>query len=276
MTRWGWTLLLTRNWISRVTGIRSRYIWTQTGCRLGLLEIKDRDSLWLRAVCLSSFLAICVAGCNPESRGTLNSRSNGFYLCIMQLTSDAILPDHVVRDKNGVPTCSWRFACDFAVTCRGGANPETVNVKLPWTDPTLAHWRKQRPKKYCFLTDADTNVMAVIGDGTAFPPDSRLRASDLPNDLILIIEVQNTGIHWMAPGDLDVVQVAKALSRKNDNQGVRLGTTSDGFLVGFVDGEVWMLSYRTPLDRLLTFCSIESAQRYDRDKLLLPFRVANP
>ena len=132
---------------------------------------------------------------------------------------------------------------------------------------------EQAPEKYCFFGNADTNVMAVVGDGTAFDANKERPAiRDLPKDLILIVEVKNTCVHWMEPGDLAVTEIGNALSRNGN--GISLGTSDDGYHVGFVDGEVWLLSYRMPPGVLLKFCTPESAERYDRDNVLAEYCVA--
>jgi hypothetical protein len=150
-----------------------------------------------------------------------------------------------------------------------------VPFDIPWysENEKLNALRELAPDEYCSFGNTNTNVMAVIGEGTAFDPNrKRLSIHDFPNDLILIVEVNNTGVHWMQPGDLSVTELGIALSTSGN--GIALGTSDDGFCVGFVDGEVWLLSHRTPPDILLRFCSLEFAVRYERESELAAYCVA--
>ena len=118
---------------------------------------------------------------------------------------------------------------------------QIVDATLPWNSEDLARWRQQVPGNYCFSGTPETNVMAVVGEGTGFEQGKRFRHSDLPNALVLIVEVQGTGVHWVEPVDLNVTDLASILSGKESR--ISLGTSGDVFLVGFLDGEVWMLTH---------------------------------
>jgi len=205
-------------------------------------------------------------------RAVLRQRMISFQLCLWDLMGGVALPENVTCDKTGRPACSWRFACNPCVV--SGARVEDIpDVTIPWKSDKLDHWRHKVVSKYCFSGTCETNVMAVIGKGTAFEKGKRFLRQDLPRDLILIIEVRDTGVHWMAPVDLDVAKLGNILSGKESR--ISLGTRKDGFLVGFVDGEVWLLKRDIPKDVLLKFCSREAAAVNDREKLLSDFRLAS-
>lgn len=52
----------------------------------------------------------------------------------------------------------------------------------------------------------NTNYVVVVGDATAFPGDKTTKFSDFKDGVantILLVEVENSGIHWMEPRDLE-------------------------------------------------------------------------
>lgn len=185
----------------------------------------------------------------------LEDHIDAFQIAVWQLTFSGELPENATHDQRGTPACSWRFACDFGVVT--GSNEATIpDTTVPWDSKSLQQWRSQAPAEYCFTGTPETNVMAVVGDGTAFDDHKRFTRSELPGDLILTIEVQGTGVHWMKPCDLDVAKLEKVL--RSEVLRMFLGTSKRGFLVGFVDGEVWMLSRDVPKDNVLRLCSRRS------------------
>lgn len=234
---------------------------------------------------LVAFLVVALVvagyGCERSSAPSgWQDRSVAFKICHMDLmfpTKDPLtLPDHIVRDQDGNATVSWRYACGSTVwEGRSSGTPAddiVRDVTVPWDDPSQKHWHDRAMWTYCFQEDVTTNVMALVGKGTAFESGKSFVVRDLPNDLILLIEVQGTGVHWMQPVDLEIGQLVDILDGKEVN--VSLGTSEDGFIVAFLDGEVWMLSHATPKDELLKFCSRDSAARHDREVVLGPFQIA--
>ena len=93
---------------------------------------------------------------------------------------------------------------------------------------------------------------------------------DLPNDLILIVEVRESKTHWMQPGDFDVDNMPRTI----DGKGVCIsGFRRPGFHVGFTDATVWLLRSDTPFEELSKFFRIESAEMHDREEVLGGYRV---
>jgi hypothetical protein len=86
--------------------------------------------------------------------------------------------------------------------------------------------------------------------------------SQLDADTILIVEVRNTGIHWMEPGDLDLRHLPQTIAAD---------TSADSFHVGFADGEVWLLDAKVPVDELRKFLTLEGARQWDRQSCLGPY-----
>lgn len=82
---------------------------------------------------------------------------------------------------------------------------------------------------------------------------------DLPSDLIVLVEVWETGIHWLEPRDIDVRQLRQLPLN---------GPDGTGCLVLFADGTLALLDANTPLDLVHTFCTISGAKSADRGELL--------
>ena len=74
------------------------------------------------ALCLAVLARCCV---KSASKRDLKSRMWAFQTCLWQLMVRQELPGDATYDTNGMPACSWRFACDFNVN-PGGAWPVKV------------------------------------------------------------------------------------------------------------------------------------------------------
>lgn len=226
----------------------------------------------LAVLALVLLLAVVAGWVKYASKRDLSDRMWAFQICLWELWCRVELPDNVTYDKSGKPACSWRFACYVWVNGGGSATVKMVDTTVPWDSGTLEQWQHTISPEYCLSGTTETNVMAVVGEGTGFEKGKRFHERDLPGDLVLILEVQGTGVHWMAPGDLHVSELANILCGGDPT--ISLGTSQQGFLVGFADGEVWMLAREVPKERLLMFCSREGATLHDREDSLSAFRLA--
>jgi hypothetical protein len=90
---------------------------------------------------------------------------------------------------------------------------------------------------------------------------------ELPNDLILVVRVEGSKVHWMEPVDL----VADDLVCSAEAKQLLLG--NNGYAVLFADGKRWVLSRRLPYDDLCKFFTIDGAKQCERDTLLGPYRI---
>lgn len=112
-----------------------------------------------------------------------------------------------------------------------------------------------------------TYYKLITGPGTAFDASLRPSLRELPNDLIILVRVEVSNTHWMAPGDLDI------LTLLDSQQGRRLLLGRYGYVVLFADGRAWVLSAKTPFTDLCKFFTIVGAARWDRDRVLGRYRV---
>ena len=130
------------------------------------------------------------------SKRDLSDRMGAFQVCLWELWCRHELPDSVTYDKSGKPAGSWRFACYVWVNGGGSATVKMVDTTVPWDSGTLEKWQRTISPEYCLSGTTETNVMAVVGEGTGFEKGKRFHERDLPGDLVLILEVQGTGVHW--------------------------------------------------------------------------------
>lgn len=120
-------------------------------------------------------------------------------------------PPACVRDKAGKPMHSWRVL----VLPYMGTNEQELysryNLSEPWNSPENSKLAALRPHIYVCPNDAgvvssaDTSYVAVIGHQTVWPDSAPTRLDnirDKPNETIQLVEVAESGIHWMEPRDL--------------------------------------------------------------------------
>jgi len=118
--------------------------------------------------------------------------------------------------------------------------------------------------------DDTTTILAITGPGTVFGDGTPTPLKGAPGNTIALVEVRNSGIHWMSPKDFDIRTMPHTI---NDPEGRGIsGETSLGFHVAFADGEVWRLSHDTPFEELSRFFVAEDAKRLDREAILGKYR----
>ncbi len=187
------------------------------------------------------------------------------------------LPPAIARSDTGKPLSSWRLRIvhyweaplpdvDFSRSWDSAENSEMAKIRpgcyclARW--PDFLAWDVEQPDE---LHELQTNVFAITGQGTAFDSNTKTTLEELPGDLMILIEVANSGIHWMAPGDIHFDDISASTLKGVDGEGV---------YVVFADGEVWYLRKDVPLDNVRKFLTIESATNHNRKELLEPYRVA--
>jgi len=168
------------------------------------------------------------------------------------------VPPTVHRDSLGKPLSSWRF-----LVLRWLQGERTDDFDHHWCDPVYYQVACIPPPFYCLAgksaeSSLDTNIVAIAGPGTAFDGSER-SLEDLDKDTILLIEVAESGVHWMEPGDLDVRRIPASIAR---------GINGTGMHVGFADGEVWLLDPEVPIDQLRVFFTVHGAKHTDREDVL--------
>jgi Protein of unknown function (DUF1559) len=179
------------------------------------------------------------------------------------------LPSAVRKDASGNEISSWRFAIAPYLESFG----RHFDLKAPWNSPVNSQLAGLKYSVYCWndaVPAPHTSVFAVAGSSAAFDPIHAVALEDMPPNLVLLIEVMNSGTHWMQPGDYDVTTLLSHTGRIGDHLHSLL---PDRLHVLFADGEVWALSPDAPMTALHPFLTIAGAETHDRNQLLTPYRV---
>ena len=151
-------------------------------------------------------------------------------------------PPAYIADENGRPMHSWRvLILPFL-----GHKPlyEAYDFNEAWDGPNNRQLANQPVSR--FNCPADTkepslhaSYLVVVGPGTMWPgsePMNLDECTDEPSNTILVVEVANSGIHWMQPRDLDISKMALEV---NPNKGRGISSFhTDGANMAFVDGSV--------------------------------------
>ena len=93
----------------------------------------------------------------------------------------------------------------------------------PWDGPNNRKLAKEIIDVYCCPSDApgsptNTSYVAVVGPETAWPGSVATKLADFKDGVsktLLIVEMKNSGIHWMEPRDLDLSQMAQMINAKS-------------------------------------------------------------
>ena len=236
---------------------------------------------------LVGFLAVWVQGLPGPYHGAYIARGllHNIYDGLQDYdeVNGNLPPSTATKVKSGKQV-SWRIEVYQSWVRHGFIDVASTNnntsVKYDrnkaWNDPNnlrlegrgfslfAPHSHPQQPSAWGSFT---TYYKAITGPGTAFDSGSPPSLKDLPKGLILVVRVERSDTHWMEPGDLDITHLGPNEETK------RLLLGKDGYVVLFADGEGWVLSGKTPISDLCKFFTIEGAKKFDRDKLLGPYRI---
>jgi len=106
--------------------------------------------------------------------------------------------------------------------------------------------------------DTETDYVAIVGPGTLWPGERSLAISDIPDgtaNVIAVVEVRHSGIHWMEPRDLHILQMAPTINAPH-GQGIS-SEHKGGANVAFANAAVRLLPESTPADVLRSWINID-------------------
>jgi prepilin-type processing-associated H-X9-DG protein len=155
-------------------------------------------------------------------------------------------PPAYIADKNGKPMHSWRVL--ILPFLDQGALYNAYRFDEPWDGPhnrkliTVAMPIFQCPSDRT-VSPTMTSYVAVVGAGTAWPGATSSKLTDFtdgPSETIMLVEMANSGIHWMEPKDLDFATIPLTFNPKS-GKGISSGHAS-GVNVAFADGSVHFLA----------------------------------
>ena len=164
------------------------------------------------------------------------------------------LPPAYIADKSGRPMHSWRVL--ILPFMEQKDLYKQYRFDEPWDGPNNRKLADQVISIYSCPSEThhpstETSYVAVIGPRTAWPGEKQIGLADMADgtaNVLLVVEVHDSGIHWMEPRDLHVTQMAPTINAPH-GQGISSDhkTTTNA---AYADGSVKSLSAKLPADVL--------------------------
>ena len=193
-----------------------------------------------------------------------------FTDCARQmLFSESEFLPHDVVDEQGRRVASWRQKRYLEIA----PIPESNGPReLPWTSPQYSRLRALSVDCFCFSGTSFTSIMAIVGNGTAFDLEERPSVNNLPSNCIVLVEVNQTKVNWLEPGDVSIDDLRIHKDRETEFI-IPSSNLPGGYCVGFADGEVWRLRSDVPLEHIRKLAIVANAKDKSRDAILGRYRL---
>jgi len=157
-------------------------------------------------------------------------------------------PPAVLTDEDGTPYRSWRVAILPFIEQQYLADMYDDNE--PWDSPVNMQLEAMIPSVFGCPSDGiaamnyETNYVMITGEGTVGGvPNEGTQMSDIrdgTSNTIMIVEVVNSGIHWMEPRDLSIDELSMMLNDGTPN--CPSSNHPGGLNVAMCDGSVRFIS----------------------------------
>src|SRR5262245_34901715 len=136
-------------------------------------------------------------------------------------------PPPYLADASGRPAHSWRVlilpflgaeplygSYRFDEPWDGPHNSKLADGILLHKDYSPLHCPSDKPESGK-LNPLMTSFLAVVGPGTVWQEGKSVKQRDVTDDpdaTLLVVEVANSGVHWMEPRDLHILQMAPTIN----------------------------------------------------------------
>jgi hypothetical protein len=188
--------------------------------RLTLLKFGFLMAVWYFLVTLGTVGCVDPSGPVRASQCRFNLKQIAVALYNYHEAYGTFPPAHVA-DENGRPTHSWRVL--ILPFIEQQALYDQYDFREPWNGPNNRQLATVRVPLYgCPEEDplsTSTSYVAVLGPETVWPGSQSTKVSDVVDgtaNTLMVVEVANSGIHWMEPRDLELSSMA---FRVNPRQG---------------------------------------------------------
>ena len=191
----------------------------------------------------------------PARKASCNNNLRNLALALQQYESHfGSFPPAYIADAHGKPMHSWRVL--LLPYLEQNNLYKQYRFDEPWYGPNNSQLHSTPLKIFCCPSEAafdatKTNYVAVVGPETAWPGSDRTRSADFKDALantVLLVEVKNSGIHWMEPRDLDLSQMSPAINAATGP--CICSNHKRGANVAFVDASVRFLPDNLPFKTL--------------------------
>ena len=170
-------------------------------------------------------------------------------------------PPAYIADKNGRPMHSWRVL--ILPFMEQEILYKRYRLDEPWDGPSNRKLASTVLPVYSCPTDqptpnSETSYVAIVGPRTAWPDEKALTLGDLKDgtgNVLLVVEVHDSGIHWMEPRDLHISQMAPAINSPH-GQGIS-SEHPQAAQAAYADGSVKSLRNSAPADVLRSWIQID-------------------
>jgi hypothetical protein len=171
-------------------------------------------------------------------------------------------PPAWIAGKSGRPMHSWRVL--LLPYMEEKPLYDKYRFDEPWDGPNNRKLAGQIVKAYSGAADhagpadTETDYVAVVGPGTMWPGEKSGALSDIVDgtgNVIAVVEVRHSGIHWMEPRDLHVLQMSPTINAPH-GQGLS-SEHKGGAYVATADGRVRLLPDSTPAQVLRSWINID-------------------
>lgn len=171
-------------------------------------------------------------------------------------------PPAYIPDAQGRPMHSWRVLILPFIEQK--ALYDKYNFNEPWNGPNNSKLADYMPHVFCCPCDNDrgktmeTSYVAVVGQETAWPAEKAISMADIADgssNTLMVVEVRDSGIHWMEPRDLHISQMPMTVNAPR-GQGLSSehrpsrNKPAFGAQCAFADGHVQLLPSETPPEAL--------------------------
>jgi hypothetical protein len=118
---------------------------------------------------------------------------------------------------------------------------DAYDFSEPWNGPQNSYYLGDYSFAFyeCATTASEpciTNYVAVVGPDTMWPGHESTRLEDLPRDMIMLIELPGTDVHWMEPRDVTLEEAVRAITGQDDRP--KSGRHPVGILCVTVNGDI--------------------------------------
>jgi prepilin-type processing-associated H-X9-DG protein len=188
-------------------------------------------------------------------------------LALQQYESrNGTLPPAYIADADGKPMHSWRVL--LLPYLEQNALYRQYRFDEPWDGPNNSQLHGELVRAYFCPSETTyspaTNYVVVTGSQTIWPDATPAKLADITDGLqntILLVEVHNSGIHWMEPRDLDIAKMPMAI---NAPKGVSISSVHHpaGFAnVVFADGAAERIPNNAPAKALRAALTISGGEK---------------
>lgn len=162
-------------------------------------------------------------------------------------------PPAVTNGPDGTPWHSWRV--QILPFLEEDSLFRAYDFGEPWDGPSNSTLCPEAPIFFrCVARSgpaSDTSYVAVTGPGTMWPDGRGTSLSEIedePADTIMIVEVANSGIHWMEPRDLRIDEMDWLVNGERGNS--ISSEHAVGAFVVFADGHFERLTRESTAAKL--------------------------